>query len=477
MNKVFTPTDNIPSSIKLFFLFVIVLLSRLPFLFNGFGIEEDSWGLVLNSYEILEKGHYVYSRLPGHPVQELILAYLPLITPFAYNGLSAIFSAIACLFFALVMKNLSFRYYISAGLVLAFIPVFYINSVCTIDYCWAAAFIMISMYFLTKEKLIAAGIFLGIATGCRITSALMLIPFLFLLKSDDGIAFIKKSAILGITTFIVFVLVFLPAFIEYGISVISTYKQPYPPIPKVIFKGTIGVFGITGLIAISISMIIMFVNRRKRQLNFINTPHRRILFCSITAIIIYSIAYLRLPEKSAFLIPILPFLIILIAYYLKTPKAYAFFTIFMIASSFLFSINLTDKNRGSEYSKYSITRTISGQEIFFDPLNGPVYSDYTKRINKSLYISKVAGNISLLKGKNLIIAGWWYNQLTYELRNKAYCSNLSVVHNIDEKSIKFFKENGANIYYLSEQNILNNNRFESNFTEKYAIELPTERQK
>lgn len=458
----------------MFLLFIIVLLSRLPFLFNGFGNEEDSWGLVLNSYEIISKGHYVYSRLPGHPVQEIILAYFPLITPFAYNGLSAIFSAVTVVLFAVILKRLSFRYFFSAGLVLAFIPVFYINSVSTIDYCWAAAFIMASMYLLIKEKLLLAGIMLGVATGCRITSALMLIPFLFLLKPESSFGFIKKAVILGLTTFIVFILVFLPAFIEYGISVISTYKQPYPPIPKVLFKGTIGVFGITGVVAIFFSLIIMFFNRRKRQLNFLITPHRKLLFCSITAIFIYAIAYLRLPEKSAFIIPALPFIIIFIIYYLKTPKAYAFFAIAMIASSFLFSINLTDKNRGSEYSRFAVTKIISNQEIFFDPLNGPLISDYSKRANKAFYISNIADKIRALSGQNIIIAGWWYNQLVFELKKNKSNSQISIVHHIEENRLRSLKEKGINIYYLSEQNIVNDNREGKSFTDKYAKLLITD---
>lgn len=457
-------------------LFVLVMLTRLPFIFNGYGAEEDSWGLVLNSYEILANGHYVYSRLPGHPVQELILAYFPAISPFAYNGLSAFFSAITCVFFAMIMKELTFRYYFSSGLILALIPVFFINSISTIDYCWATAFIMISMYSIIKGKICIAGIFLGIASGCRITSALMIFPFLFLINYRSVNEFIKKAIALCIISFSVFILVFLPAFIEYGISVISTYKQPYPPIPKIIFKGSFGVFGITGIISVAVIMIIMFINRKKKQLNFINTPHRKILFCSITALIITIAIFIRLPEKSAFLIPALPFIIILASYYIKTRNAYAFFMISMLLSPFILSINLTDKNRGAEYSKYSFVKTVSGQEIFFDFLNGPVFSDYSKRVNKSAYINNVMHKINTLKGKNIIIAGWWYNQLMVELRKKQIKAEISLVHHLDEKQILFFKDKGINIFYLSEQNILNDNRENYNFTDKYSTELIIDKQ-
>jgi hypothetical protein len=57
-------------------LFLIVLLSRIPFLYAGYGIEEDSWGIALAAFHTHLSGIYEPSRLPGHPVQELVYSAL-----------------------------------------------------------------------------------------------------------------------------------------------------------------------------------------------------------------------------------------------------------------------------------------------------------------------------------------------------------------------------------------------------------------
>lgn len=50
---------------------LVILITRIPFLFDGFGSEEDAWALPMVAQRIAETGIYEVSRLPGHPVQEI----------------------------------------------------------------------------------------------------------------------------------------------------------------------------------------------------------------------------------------------------------------------------------------------------------------------------------------------------------------------------------------------------------------------
>ena len=61
---------------KQLLLFLLVLATRIPFLFYGYGVEEDSWGHVLNAALMNETGVYEISRLPGHPLYEALLVIL-----------------------------------------------------------------------------------------------------------------------------------------------------------------------------------------------------------------------------------------------------------------------------------------------------------------------------------------------------------------------------------------------------------------
>ena len=57
-------------------LFAIALACRAPFLWAGYGKEFDAWSNALNARIIAETGIYEVSRLPGHPLQELLLSAL-----------------------------------------------------------------------------------------------------------------------------------------------------------------------------------------------------------------------------------------------------------------------------------------------------------------------------------------------------------------------------------------------------------------
>ncbi|HSH68090.1 MAG TPA: hypothetical protein VLB84_20335, partial [Bacteroidia bacterium] len=87
-------------SLIFIFLFFIVFISRFPFLWAGYGVEEDSWAIALAAFHTKCTGIYEPSRLPGHPFQEYI--YSALWGPhsvFIFNALSAFVSSIGAVFF------------------------------------------------------------------------------------------------------------------------------------------------------------------------------------------------------------------------------------------------------------------------------------------------------------------------------------------------------------------------------------------
>src|ERR1035438_8979204 len=85
----------------------IIILSRIFFLNAGFGSEEDAWGVALTAKHIAQSGAYEASRLPGHPLQELFYASIINKTnALGMNGITAIFSVLACVYFYLILKKL-----------------------------------------------------------------------------------------------------------------------------------------------------------------------------------------------------------------------------------------------------------------------------------------------------------------------------------------------------------------------------------
>lgn len=457
-------------------LFLIVFISRIPFLSAGYGIEEDSWGIALAAFHTKLSGVYEPSRLPGHPVQELIYSALWGAGPTVFNGFCAFFSAVGAVFFALILKHFSFKHFFIASLAFAFVPVYYISSTYTIDFVWTQAFILISLYYLLKNKLIVCGIFLGLAIGCRITSGAMLLPFMIIISQNNPpermnpfirAGNLKQNIILllkiATPMAIVAIIAYAPIIQQFGLSFFMYYDQfPYPPLSKVLYKMTLGVFGVIGLFAIGLALLKIILNRKNLNsgANFENKLDKKIITASFVILVLYTISYFRLPQKSGYMISVIPFVILLFGYYLNS-KNFKILCVAFIVSPFICSINLTDKLRGASYSEYAIVFTISGQELFFDPFSGPIFSDYSKRKQKMKFTSDLIAKTNTIKTETIIIAGWWYNEGMVEMIGNNKNNFVTFESYIDANKINNYIAEGYEIVYLPEQKLYNEQMFKT----------------
>ncbi|HET6225412.1 MAG TPA: hypothetical protein VFF27_03970 [Bacteroidia bacterium] len=452
------------------FLFAFVFISRLPFLSAGYGIEEDSWAIALAAFHTKLMGVYEPSRLPGHPFQELIYSALWGSGCYVFNALCALFSAIGVLFFALILKNLQFKQYLLAAITFAFVPVYFISSTYTIDFVWTQALILIAFYCLLKNRLLWCGIFLGLAIGCRITSGVMLLPFMIIYWQSNFKTNLVNLLKMVIPMGVVAVLLFLPVILIFGSNFFMYYDQfPYPPFPKVMYKITIGVFGLIGTLSLFFFSIWFFINRKKWQRGEgFNYPlDKKIIITCYVIISLYIISYFRLPQKSGYMIPTIPFIILLFGYYLNK-KSFTYLCLSLFISSFLFSINLTDAFRGSTHSKYAAVFTVAKQEIFLDPFSGPIFSDYSKRKQKIQFTEQVIEKVNAMPARAVVIAGWWFNEILVTSIDRP--ANRLVIYEsyIDEAKLKDYQEKKYEIFYLPEQNVYNDLMFKINVTDQFA---------
>lgn len=459
---------------ELFLLFVLVLLSRIPFLGGGYGIEEDSWGIALAAFHTHVSGVYEPSRLPGHPGQEYLLSLLWGIGSYWFNFLSAVFGAVAAVYFAKILKKLAFKQYWLAALAFSFIPVFYISSTYTIDFVWTEAFVLMSLYALMNERFLISGVWLGLAITCRITSGAMFLPFMILLWDAANLKqTFRRLITIMVPVTIITVIFFLPIYWQFGPGFFMYYDQfPYPSIAKVFYKMIPGVFGFIGCVAIGFFSLIALFRKRKWGQEFSAGLPNTWLYVIFSILILYSISYFRLPQKSGYMLPVLPFVILLFAYQLSR-RQFLIFSICLMVSSFLFAINLTDKLRGSAYSAHAVKFTVSGQELFLDPFSGPIQADLSKRNQKTNYLLSVEQISNRFTRPTVVIAGWWYNQLTVDLIDKEKNSLVEFVGYANEKDLQHFKEQGKDIYFLPEQNEYNDLMFRMRVTDQLASPFPS----
>lgn len=448
---------------------IIIFLSRLPFLFYGYGAEEDAWALRLVAERIAATGEYEVSRLPGHPVQELFYAMIWKSGSIGFNLISALISTAGILAFMHALRKLNVKNWLHSGFFLAAVPVVYINATNAMDYTWAMAFILFAFAGLVTGKLYTAGLFLALAVGCRITSAAFWIPFSWFLwqsTSDRKVLSITKFSL---STMISTLLFFIPVFANYGFSFFTFYEHfPIPGFLKNAYKGIIAVWGLPLLLFVPV----LILSQLKHGEKTIAPKHGNVLIqVSWIAIALTIIAFIRVPLKAAFMIPLVPFVAILAALFFDE-KRMRLLAMTAIVSCFLFGLNLDDPLRGSVKSSAALSFQSSNHRVALDPLQGLVTADLTKRIHRTNYAMKVLHDVRFINKPAAVIAGWWLADILVLQGDQNPADVQWLYYTSEDKLVQLVKE-GQTIYYLPQQDEFNDLRFRKEFTKSLAKPFPS----
>ncbi len=447
---------NLSDSKQYILLVAIVLLSRLPFLFDGYGLDGDSWSVAITAKHWHETGEYEASRLPGFPVHEYLCSKLIGFGAVGLNSLSAIFSAVAVLFFAMILRTLRFRYAFLASLTFSMVPVFFIHSTTTIDYVIAISFILGGMYFLLKNRIITAGVFIGLAIGTRITSGAMLVSLSILLAESDGLKNNTKRILrLIVPAILTGVLLYVPLLSKYGTDFFTYYNVPYPSIPKVLYKFSFEVWGVIGFLGILISTGLLFLPDRitAKKFLFPRSVNEKFVVSWLVAIDLYIIAFLKLPMESGYLIPIIPFIILIFGKYLFN-KAFVFLCAMLILSSFACTISPVERFDAVTPSKVSYQFNAAGEKLNFDVLQGPLLSYKCRRENGIKFVDDLLASSDTISVKSVIVAGRWYNQMFMQSGDTGKLK-FSLRSYLKEEEAVYFYAKGYTIYYLPKQDYYN----------------------
>jgi hypothetical protein len=333
-------------------LFLLVLVSRLPFLEAGYGLNIDAWRVARAAQTIATTGQYSVSRFPGYPLQEIICALFWRGGPWALNGLTALFS----------------------GLAFAATPVFFVSSVCSKDYVWALAFVLLSLLSALNGRIAVAGVFLGVATGCRITSAAMALPIAILIfntadKSSTAIAKLILSWA-GVA-----LLAFLPVWTRYGIGFLTFYgDHARPAWDTVLSRATFQVWGSLGLIGLGIAALGAGLCWRRTRSN-----QRGVIGPLLLVVGIYIAAYLRLPDRAGYLLPAVPAILLLTCLFTPRPMLRVSFACLLLASV----VDLTPKGVRA----------------------GPILVDRDQRLQNLINIGNFLQLTDNISGHNVFVVG------------------------------------------------------------------------
>ncbi len=406
---------------------LVIFLTRLPWLSAGYGADQDAYRVVDAARHIARTGEYMASRLPGgNPVQEYLTAVTPAKTsPVFSNGLTAVFTCIGFLFFALILRQFRVSQYLLLASAFAFTPVVYVNSVSTMDFMFAAAFILGSTYFVLIHRPFAAGICLGLAIGCRITSGAMLFPLaLWMFLDDRTSTFGKRFLIFSVTGLTIGGLWFVPTVHRYGLDFLIVPTYPIHPTVQWLFRKLVwevwGGAAALGLLGLCILVPFVFKNIRES----LTQPRvKRGLALSLSVIALYVVAFLRLPDEATYMIPVVPF--VLLAIGLLIPRQFVrWFAVLLFVSSFV----MIDKG--------GVT------------LPGSIMLDHLEREAQIHETTRVIDAAARLPENAVIVAGPYLPRIRIEM-NDAPEFDQKYVYLIDDEDIyKKYVEQARVVYFV-----------------------------
>lgn len=403
----------------LLLLLVVVLLSRLPFLGAGYGLHWDAWGNAKIARQIAETGQYTMARVPGAPVYELTTALLSWGGPWALNGLSTL-GGLACVgIFALLARRYQCRDWLLAAIAFAFSPVMYVSSVTSKDFTVACALVLLSTLFIVKNRPVAAGVALGLAMGCRLTSGLMALPLaLALLDRQPREQRIGRLVWFAITTAVTALVTFIPAFVQYGFSFLTYYKPIYyPPWRTVVYRGIVEVWGFLGCMGLAAAVTTALAVRQGTK-SIDKAPPRDLLAWG-AVIVIYAVLYFAFPDQAGYFLPAVPFAILLLARF--SPRwTFQIFCVLTIVGSFV------DWKNGA-------------------PAAGAVFQDRAERLRTIANVRNFYSYARTIPGRNVFVIGAFYHGIGLiapESKNGHFAYLLTA------KELTDYRNRGFTIYYL-----------------------------
>ena len=290
----------------------VYLLLRMPYLGYGHGTDPDAWRVALTAHHLIETGKYFPSRLPGNPLHELVMT--PVIAGgwVATNFATALASLAGIYIFARIVANHRLPH---AGLLtvgFAFTPLLYINSIATMDYMWTLTAILGAYYCALRGWPVWAGICLGLAIGFRLPSFVFWLPLAYLLwRQGSARDVLASSLATGGTT----ALAFSPVLAVYGIDFLNFYDASvsYQDVIRLLGKEALGVIGGLGVLC---GLIASLPKLRRLPQDILREPQVAVW---VGTVVIFFVAFLRLPHEIAYVIPVFPFGFLLMGRYFARP--------------------------------------------------------------------------------------------------------------------------------------------------------------
>lgn len=305
------------------FVVALMLLLQLPLVWiGGPGNDWDGPRVIRSAVLMIEEHTYQRSRGPGHPAHEVGTAILYWAGGQLLANLGTVgMSVVSILSFLSIARHYRVPSPELLSLLVILNPWFWTYSTYSVDMVWAFGFLMAGYALLLKRRFVLSGLLFGLAVGCRPPSVLFVLPILgeaFL--NRDPVSELRSRLITIGTMGVIGALSYVPPFVEsgYSLSFLRDYNTGgyglQEIIPRFVYKN-IYLWGLP----LSVALTVFFSLRAKiiyRQL--MSIENRSAVLVALLAIFAMECLFFRFPQKTAYLIPMLPFVAMLVGMTLRS---------------------------------------------------------------------------------------------------------------------------------------------------------------
>ena len=287
----------------------------LPFAFAGPGSDPDSVRELHSGTTLLWQHRYVLSRPPGYFPYEALCGVLYALGGTVATNFATLAMSLAVLdSFLRICAHLEVPHRYLLAATMAIHPVYWASSTSTIDFIWALGCFLIGLRLLLNHRYFGAAALLGLAVGIRLSSILLAGPVL-LWKLSERPRDPKLWAAAALATAIGAAL-YIPEFLSSGNSFgfLTYYLGAWTlrdHLGRFIYKNVYfwGLPATMFLLAVAPMLI--------RELAGCDRKFSSIIALSASIVIIFEALFLKIPAQRAYLLPMLPFALMLLAIALR----------------------------------------------------------------------------------------------------------------------------------------------------------------
>jgi hypothetical protein len=382
------------------------LAARVPFLSAGFGIDSDAWRVGLAARFIRATGTYGSSRVPGHPVQDVVAALLVPLGPLGLNGATTILSLVAIVFFHRLARRTALPHPVPLTLAFAFLPLVWLHSVNALDYLWALAFLLGAADAFLGRRFVLAGILLGVASGCRITSFALLLPLIVAAAPRErGRALLVTGGVAAAVA----ALCYVPVLWAYGPGYLRVEPTTYPRAAFIAKGLSLDVFGAVGLVGLAATLAAEALARRRAPREPAPPEWRRVRLLAAAAAVVFVLLFLKLPDDAAYLLPAVPFGLLALATILS-PRRLLALCLCLVLSGFVVKVREVRRIGGPDLSPWSV-RLSDGLAV---ELPGAVFADRARRRSEEAFADSTLARVARLPAGSALFTADWYPILAYK---------------------------------------------------------------